>query len=67
MERGTELSKTNLDEICKEAMADKSVTNVSGWTEPNTDTACDEGKYRENLTNNATYFNEKITEALKFE
>lgn len=63
-------SKPTLEELqtmCEEAMEDNAVTNISGWTEPNSDTSCDENAYRKRLCKNASVFNEKITEALKFE
>lgn len=50
-----------------EVMNDKAVTNISGWTEPNSDVPCDEVAYRKRLTENAETLHKKIDEALRFE
>lgn len=48
-------------------MVDKSVTRMSGWTEPNSGAVCDERAYRERLAQNADAMHKKIEEALAFE
>lgn len=55
------------DKEYEEIMKDKAVTNISGWTEPNNDTPCDEKVYRKRLSDNAATIHTKIEEALKFE
>lgn len=50
-----------------EVMADEAVTNISGWTEPNSDEPCDEQAYRERLDKNAPILIEKLKAALTFE
>ena len=50
-----------------DVMDDKAVTNISGWTEPNTDELCDEQEYRDRALANADELNAKIKEALSFE
>jgi hypothetical protein len=50
-----------------DVMSDKSVTNISGWTEPNTDSPCDEQGYRDRALRNADDLNSKIKDALSFE
>jgi hypothetical protein len=45
-------SLEELREKYKDAMANKAVTRISGWTEPNSDTPYDEGEY---LARNALY------------
>ena len=49
------------------AMADQVVTNVSGWTEPNPDSECDEKTYMRRMESNATVFHSKIKEAMRFD
>jgi hypothetical protein len=48
-------------------MADKAVTNISGWTEPNSDKPCDEQEYLDRALRNADALNAKIKESLSFE
>jgi hypothetical protein len=50
-----------------DVMSDKSVTNMSGWTEPNNDKPCDEQEYRDRALSNAEVLNEKLKQALSFE
>ena len=57
----------DLNEKYAEVMADKTVTNVSGWTEPNSDEPCDEQAYRDRIDNNAPILIKKLKEALTFE
>lgn len=61
------LTRENLRLKCEEAMKDKAVTSISGWTEPNSDKPCDEEEYRQRLQDNGQIFIEKIKEALSFE
>ena len=57
-----------IDDIELQAvMEDKAVTNISGWTEPNFDTQCDEEAYRDRLKKNSSVLHAKINEALHFE
>jgi len=50
-----------------DVMDDKAVTNISGWTEPNTDEPLDEKEYLERALKNADALNAKLKEALSFE
>jgi predicted RNase H-like HicB family nuclease len=50
-----------------EVMSDKSVTNISGWTEPNSDEPCNEQEYLDRALRNAGILNAKINEALTYE
>ena len=51
----------------KSVMADQAVTNVSGWTEPNSDSECDEETYMRRMASNATVLHSKIKEAMRFD
>jgi len=60
----------SLDELramYADVMEDRAVTNVSNWTEPNTDEPFDEQEYLERAKNNADALNAKLKEALTFE
>ncbi|MDR2800510.1 MAG: hypothetical protein LBB52_04485 [Desulfovibrio sp.] len=48
-------------------MSDDAVTHISGWTEPNSDTLCDEQEYRDRALKNKDTLNAKLKEALSFE
>jgi len=56
-----------LREKYADVMEDKAVTNISGWTEPNTDAPCDEQAYRDRALVNTEKLNAKIKKALSFE
>ena len=56
-----------LEREIEAVMEDKAVTNVSGWTIPNTDSKCDEAAYRERLEKNASILFEKFDKALRFD
>ena len=61
------MNQTILEELRQkyaDVMEDQAVTNISGWTEPNSDTPCDEIAYRERLKRNAPVLHKKICEAL---
>lgn len=45
-------------------LSDESVTILSGWTESNTDSPCDEAAYRNKLSANHEGYMKKIQEAL---
>lgn len=47
-----------------EAMENPAVTAISGWTEENFDTKCNEDTYRSHLDENAPILHTKIEEAL---
>lgn len=66
MKHETEITNGEIREMCLEAMRDKAVTNISGWTEPNSDEPCDESVYRKRLAENAPGYIAKIKGALKF-
>ena len=55
-----EFTDRDIDEI----MADPSVTILSGWTEGNTDSPCDEAEYRRKLANNHEGYSIKLLEAV---
>lgn len=55
-----QFSDKDIDQI----MADPSVTILSGWTEANTASPCDEVVYRHNLSVNHEGYMKKIQEAL---
>jgi len=50
-----------------DVMEDQSVTNISGWTEPNKGEQHDEQTYRDRALSNGEKLNAKIREALSFE
>lgn len=60
-------TKRGDDASYEEVMADKAVTNISGWTEPNEDRPCDEKEYRKRLHEQASDYHKKVAEALSFE
>lgn len=61
------LERDEINALCEEAMKDKAVTNISGWTEPNSDEPCDEEAYRMRLAEQGSTYMAKVKEALKFE
>lgn len=69
-QRSRLMEQTNFEQLCQkyaDVMEDRAVTNISGWTEPNSDTPCDEIAYRERLKRNAPVLHKKISEALSFD
>lgn len=67
MNNETPITPEEIHAICMDAMEDKAVTNISGWTEPNSDEPCDETAYRQRLGANAPDYMAKVREALSFE
>lgn len=64
------MEQTSFEQLCQkyaDVMEDRAVTNISGWTEPNSDTPCDEIAYRERLKRNAPVLHKKNSEALFFD
>lgn len=56
------MNQTILEELRQkyaDMMEDQAVTNISGWTEPNSDTSCDEIVYQERLKRNAPVLHKK--------
>jgi hypothetical protein len=59
-----------LDELREkyaEVMADKAVTALSNWKEPNSEEPCDENAYVQRAIGNADVLNAKLKEAMFLE